>query len=78
MIGHAENKVVCAMVTTLTVSLINSIESYLHEDIDYSIKTGYFYASIDGLSENARMFYEAFIKNLLIISEDYPNSFKYI
>lgn len=76
--GHAENKVVCGMITFASVNLAKTIGEYLGEEVKYCFKKGFFLIAIDDLSEKAQMFVEAYWKSLHDLQNDYPNSFEYI
>ena len=74
MIGHAENKLVCSMVTALTVTLCNAFTTILDETVDYKLSSGRFYLSKKHLSENAQLLVNVFWCGIVGIARDYPDS----
>ena len=76
--GHAENKIVCAMVTALTIALVNDITSYLNEPLDCHVDDGeYQITGLSALSEIGQHFLNAFWGNFEELMRDYPKSFAY-
>ena len=74
--GHAENPIVCSMVTYASVSLMKTITEFLEEPADYTITEGYFRLSLKGLTVGTQSFIDAFWYNMGELAKDYPNSFR--
>ena len=74
MIGHAEDKIVCAMVTSLTVTLCNAFTTILDEPVDYKLSSGRFYLSKAHLSEEAKLLVKVFWCGIVGLARDYPSS----
>lgn len=75
MTGHAENPIVCAMVSSLTTLLGNAVLDYLDEDAEVKLDSGDFYLSKEHLSDEAKLLTDVFEYGILGLAEDYPNSF---
>lgn len=76
MKGHAGNKTVCAMVSSLCVTLINYLKDVLHEKFDYRLGIGDFYIDTSTLSSNGLLLFNAFWHGIEGIAKDYPECLK--
>ena len=76
MAGHAEDKIPCAMLTALFVSLLQNITERLKEDIDCHIDKGTFYLDLTQLSTDAMVIVDSFWYSIKKLAHDYPASFR--
>lgn len=73
--GHAGNKIVCAMVTALTVSLINNLQR-IGDTPAYELREGYFRLIRRGLSIEGDILTDAFLYSIRGLMESYPDCFE--
>lgn len=76
--GHARyapsgQDIVCAGVTTLTQTLIKSIEDLTTDKIKYSISSGRVDIEYGNLSERSRTLVDSFFIGILMIADGYPD-----
>ena len=76
--GHAGNKVACAMLTALTVSLIKNLVERLQLNIDFSLKPGAFFVATDGINGEGKILIDAYKYSLYGLADSYPNSFSIV
>lgn len=74
--GHAGNKIVCAMVSSLCVSTKKYIEDILEEKNHFDLKSGKFIINMAGFSAPALLLVESFWYGIKGISHDYPDNIK--
>lgn len=74
--NYAENgkDIVCAAVSTLTQTLIASIEVLTADKIKYNISTGFVEIKHGILSEKAQFLMESFFIGCHMIAETYPDN----
>ena len=75
MHGHAADKIPCAMMTALSVSLIKNITERLKEDADFRLDKGVFFLNTMSLSLEAMSLVDAFWYSVQNLANDYPTSF---
>lgn len=76
--GHANyapigQDIICAAVSTLTQTLIKSIEDLTDDRIQYSISPGRVDIDYGNLSEQSRTLIDSFFVGICMIANDYPN-----
>lgn len=76
--GHANyapagQDIVCAGVTTLTQTLIKSIEDLTHDKIQYQISPGRVDIQYGNLSEKSRTLVDSFFIGILQIADEFPD-----
>lgn len=76
--GHAGDKIVCAMLTALTVSLVNNLTERLNLTVDYAIGSGHFVMRTDGLDSEAKPLIDAYVYSLRDLSRSYPDNIRII
>lgn len=76
MVGHAKDKISCAMMTALSVSLLENITQRMNESPKYDIKEGHFYLYTDDLTMDAMTLVDSFWYSVKSLSRSYPDSFK--
>lgn len=76
--GHAGDKVCCAMLTALSVSLVENLTERIDSDVEYTLESGYFNININGLSNDAMFLIEAYWYSLVSLSNSYPANFSVI
>lgn len=76
--GHAEDKVVCAMITSQIVGLIKNLEERLKEDFDFVLIPGFFDIRTDTLSDEGLHLVEACAYCLCGIAGSYPHNVQYL
>lgn len=77
--GHANyaphgQDVVCAGVSTLAQTLIESIEGLTEDEIQYSISPGRVDINYRDLSERARLLVSSFFVGVNLIASEYPDN----
>ena len=75
---HAGDKIVCAMLTSLTVSLISNITQRLNIDAKYELSDGHFVLYFKNLTQKATDLVDAYIYSLRGLSESYPENIRFI
>ena len=75
---HAGDKIVCAMLTSLTVSLISNITQRLSLDAKYELSDGHFVLYFKNLTQKATDLVDAYIYSLRGLSESYPENIRFI
>lgn len=75
--GHAENKVVCGMFTTLCVNLVKGCEEVLHIKPSYIIRSGFFCFDMSetDMTHDVQLLFDVWFNSVLQLVEDYPQSF---
>lgn len=78
--GYAEagKDIVCAGVTALTESLIDSIESLTEDTIQYNISPGRVDIHFKNLSEDGKLLVDSFFLGICGIAQDFPEHVKII
>lgn len=78
--GYAEpgKDIVCASITILTETLIDSLESFTGDKIEYSISDGKVDMYYRNLSEAARLLVDSFFIGVCAVAKDYPEYVKII
>lgn len=76
--GHAEyaakgNDIVCAAVSTLAQTLIQSIEELTETEIEYVIQSGWIDIKHGILSERASVLIESFFIGVSMVSGEFPD-----
>ena len=79
MSGHAEyappgQDIVCAGVSTLVQTLIQSIEELTQDKIQYSMQPGTVDIEMRNLSEQAQLLVDSFFVGLRLIAGEYPEN----
>lgn len=83
IVGHANyaepgRDIVCAGVSALVQTLIQSIEELTSDVIKYDMKPGAVHIYYGDLSERARLLVDSFFVGVSMIAEDYPENVKVI
>lgn len=77
--GHAENDIVCAMLTALTVSFVDNMINVHASDNDLSVilDSGKFSINISDVVDGtpAETTLRNYVRNIHKLAETYPNSF---
>ena len=78
--GYAEpgRDIVCAGVSALVQTLIQSIEELTSDVIKYDMTPGAVHIQFGDLSERARLLVDSFFVGASMIAEDYPENVKII
>ena len=78
--GYAEagKDIVCASITILTETLIDSIESFTNDKIQYEISDGLVRIYYGNLSKAARLLVDSFFVGVCNVVRDYPEYVKII
>lgn len=76
--GHAGDKIVCAMLTALTVSLVNNLTDRLNFTVDYTIRGGHFVMCTDDLDTASQNLVDAYVYSLRDLSRSYPDNIRMI
>lgn len=81
--GHANyaepgRDIVCAGVSALVQTLIQSLEELTSEEIKYDMKPGAVHIYFGNLSERARLLVDSFFVGVSMIAEEYPLNVKVI
>ena len=76
--GHAGDKIACAMLTALTVSLVDNLTNRLNSEIDCTLDRGLFVLNFDRnrISPAAVVLIDSYVYSLHKLSESYPENFK--
>lgn len=78
VMGHAGDKIVCAMITSQTVGLIKNITERLHEDPDFVLKPGIFTIDTKDLTTDAMALVDAFLYCMQGLAGSYPHNIMYL
>ncbi len=78
--GYAEpgKDIVCSAITILTETLINSIESFAKDEIQYEISGGLVRIYYRNLSEAGKLLVDSFFIGVCNVVRDYPDYVKII
>lgn len=78
--GYAEpgKDIVCAAITVLTETLIDSIESFTKDKIQYDISDGSVRIYYGNLSEAGKLLVDSFFAGVCNVVRDYPDYVKII
>lgn len=76
--GHAGDKTACAMLTALTVSLVDNLINRLNSEIDCTLDKGIFVLNFkrNRISPASAELIDSYIYSLHKLSESYPENFK--
>lgn len=76
--GYAEpgKDIVCAAVTALTQTLIQSIENLTDDEIEYRISPGKVEVEYRNLSEKSKTLVDSFFVGICLIAEEFPEYVK--
>lgn len=76
--GYAEpgKDIVCAGVTALTQTLIQSIENLTDDEIEYRISPGKVEVEYRNLSEKSKTLVDSFFIGICLIAEEFPEYVK--
>lgn len=76
--GHAGDKVACAMLTALTVSLVDNLINRLNDKVDCVLDKGLFVLDFDRnrISPAAVVLIDSYIYSLNNLTKSYPENFK--
>lgn len=76
--GYAEpgKDIVCAAVTALTQTLIQSIENLTDDKIEYRISPGKVEVEYRNLSEKSKTLVDSFFVGICLIAEEFPEYVK--
>lgn len=76
--GHAGDKTACAMLTALTVSLVDNLINRLNSEIDCTLDKGLFVLNYERnrISPAAAELIESYVYSLNNLAESYPENFK--
>lgn len=76
--GHAGDKVACAMLTALTVSLVDNLINRLNDKVDCTLDAGLFVLDFDRnrISPAAAVLIDSYIYSLSNLTKSYPENFK--
>lgn len=83
IIGHAHyaepgRDIVCAGVSALVQTLIQSVEELTADKIQYDMIPGTVHIHFGDLSERARLLVDSFFVGVSMIAEEYPDNVKII
>lgn len=83
IIGHANyapmgEDIVCAGVSTLVQTLIQSIEDMTKDKIEYSMQSGLVEIKHGILSERAQVLFDSFFIGMNLIAETYPKNVRIV
>ena len=72
--GHAEigKDIVCAGVTTLTQTLIRSMQGLTRDEIEYELSPGRADIHYRNLSEEGKLLVDSFFIGVCLIADDFP------
>ena len=75
---HAGDKVACAMLTALTVSLVDNLINRLNDKVDCTLDKGLFVLDFERnrISPAASVLIDSYIYSLHKLAESYPANFK--
>lgn len=76
--GHAKyaehgKDVICAAVSTLMQTLIESVEQLTTDTIEYDISPGTAYIKYGNLSERGRVLVDSFFVGVEMVADEYPD-----
>ena len=76
--GHAGDKIACAMLTALTVSLVDNLVNRLNDKVDCILDKGLFILNFDRnrISPAAVTLIDSYVYSLHKLVESYPENFK--
>lgn len=76
--GHAGDKIACAMLTALTVSLVDNLINRLNDKVDCTLDKGLFVLNFERnrISPAAAVLIDSYIYSLHKLTESYPENFK--
>ena len=76
--GHAGDKIACAMLTALTVSLVDNLINRLNSEIDCTLDRGLFVLNFERnrISPAAVELIDSYVYSLHKLTESYPDNFK--
>ena len=76
--GHAGDKVACAMLTALTVNLVDNLMNRLNDNVDCTLDKGLFVLVFDRnrISPAAVVLIDSYVYSLRHLTESYPENFK--
>lgn len=76
--GHAGDKIACAMLTALTVNLVDNLINRLNDKVDCTLDKGLFILNFDRnrISPAAVVLIDSYIYSLNKLAESYPENFK--
>lgn len=76
--GHAGDKIACAMLTALTVSLVDNLLNRLRCEIDCTLDRGLFVLNFERnrISPAAVELIDSYVYSLHKLTESYPDNFK--
>lgn len=74
-IGHAGDKICCAMLTALTVSLVKNLTERLNDNPDYVLESGYFRIDTRTVGVEGSILVDAYLYALKGLAESYPDNF---
>jgi uncharacterized protein YsxB (DUF464 family) len=81
--GHAYyapsgQDIICAAVSSLTQTLIKSIEDLTEDKIQYSISPGRVDIEYENLSEKSRALVDSFFVGIVMIASEYPDNVRIV
>lgn len=76
--GHATEKVACAMLTALIVSLIKNLTERLGYDVNFVLEPGRFELYPAGIAGDGKALIDAFTYSLDGLVASYPDSFQFV
>lgn len=76
--GHAGDKIACAMLTALTVSLVDNLINRLNDKVDCTLDKGLFVLNFERnrISPASNVLIDSYIYSLHKLTESYPENFK--
>ena len=76
--GHAGDKTACAMLTALTVSLVDNLINRLNSEIDCTLDKGLFVLNFERnrISPADAELIDSYVYSLNKLAESYPENFK--
>lgn len=76
--GHAGDKIACAMLTALTVSLVDNLINRLNDKVDCALDKGLFILNFgrNRISPAAVVLIDSYVYSLNKLAESYPENFK--
>ena len=74
--GYSEpgKDIVCAGVSALVQTLIQSVEELTDDKISYSVYPGFTYIKFRNLSEKSKTLFDSFFIGVSMIAEEYPDN----
>lgn len=73
--GHAGDKIKCAMLSSMTVSLIENITERLDIYVDYSLQSGYFRMNTKRLDAATQILVDSYIYSVISLANSFPDNF---